>query len=200
MNLKLAAIKQLTFFLERKFVNYHNLVHGILIGKTPAQIQLITLRISAYILVQETSIFREGLQPLKYGYLTREVVAVDLEPSKLLWHVLDYGQKYHFLRRNDSKVSIKDAHEECVEFIYQHIANWISIMNRVFYSYKGILPAFGFRKIDFQIREHLRRDAASELALSLHALQDSFSSGHTKRSSYTDAEYPGAINDIYIYN
>ncbi len=156
-------------------------------------------RISAYVIIQEASIFREGFQPLKYGYLTREVVAVDVELWKLPFHWFNGGQKYHFLRRNDSEVTVKEAHDECVKFIYKHAANWISMMNRIFYSYRGVLSGFGFRNVDSQIRQHLRRNAASELALALHALQDSFSSGHTKRLKYTDIEYPGAISDIYIY-
>ncbi len=44
------------------------------------------------------------------------------------------------------------------------------------------------------------KSAATELSLALHALQDSFSSGHTLREKYTDINKPGAIEDIYIYS
>ncbi len=83
--------------------------------------------ISAFILSQEWSLFREGLQPLKKGFLTRETVAVDLELFKLPAHKYDYGQKYHYLRRKDPSKSVKDAHKECNDFIYNQSVLWIRL-------------------------------------------------------------------------
>lgn len=55
-----------------------------------------------YIAIQELTVFGESFHRLHDGYLTREVVAVDIEPFKLPLHVLESGQRYHFMRRNAS--------------------------------------------------------------------------------------------------
>jgi hypothetical protein len=145
-----------------------------------------------YIIIQELSIFGEGALGLKQGYLVREVVAVDLEPMKLRHHFLDAGQKFHFMRRS-TKPNISLAHEECVGFIKESITKWISLMTRALSNRRGA----GRRKIT---TVGLRREAASNMALALHALQDSFSPGHTKREKFTDPNFPGDISDIYIYS
>lgn len=144
-----------------------------------------------YIVLQELSIFGERSLSLQKGYLTREVVSVDLEPMKLRHHYLDSGQKFHFMRRS-SAATVHQAHAECVTFIKDSVSNWIALMTR---ASKGIRGA-GRRKIS---TVPMRRDAASEMALALHALQDSFSPGHTTRESFTDSNAPGGILDIFIY-
>ena len=145
-----------------------------------------------YIVLQELSIFGERSLSLKKGYLVREVVAVDLEPMKLRHHFLDSGQKYHFMRRSVD-ATIHQAHAECVLFIKESISKWISQMTRL----TSIVKGSGRRKPSTMAA---RRDAASNMALALHALQDSFSPGHTKREKYIDANAPGGIVDIYIYS
>lgn len=70
---------------------------------------------------------------------------------------------------------------------------WVKLMMRVLHSYRRRGRSGGSTVI-------LRKKAASHLAIALHSLQDSFSSGHTKRAEYEDPRHPGAIEDIYIYS
>lgn len=144
-----------------------------------------------FIIAQELSIFGESFHKLERGYLTREVVAVDLEPFKLRYHFLNSGQKYHFMRRATG-ATIKEAHKECIEFIYTEATNWVKKMNHVLYSFQRHGRSTGSTIF-------LRKQAVSHLALSLHSLQDSFSPGHTKRTTYQNYLYPGAIENIFIY-
>ncbi len=144
-----------------------------------------------YIIAQELAVFGEFSHKIGNGYLTREVVAVDLEPLKLPYHRFDFGQKYHFMRRA-SGATVKDAHRECVELIRKEAMNWIKLMMQILYSYRRRGRSGGSTVF-------LRKRAASHLAIALHSLQDSFSPGHTKRTSYENYKHPGAIEDIYIY-
>lgn len=148
-----------------------------------------------YIVTQELTVFGESFHRLHDGYLTREVVAVDIEPFKLPLHVLETGQRYHFMRRNAS-ASVRTAHREAVDFIREHTSHWLRRMVRVLHtSRRGRHPRAAARNP--QTWE--RRDAVSHLALALHALQDSFSPAHTRRTRYNSANHPGAIEDIHVY-
>ncbi len=144
-----------------------------------------------YIIAQELAVFGEFSHKIGNGYLTREVVAVDLEPPTVFGHLADWGQKYHFMRRG-AGASVKDAHRECIELIRKETMNWIRLMMQVLYSYRRRGRSGGSTVF-------LRKRAASHLAIALHSLQDSFSPGHTKRTNYENYQYPGAIEDIYIY-
>ena len=144
-----------------------------------------------YIIVQELAVFGELSHKIKEGYLTREVVAVDLEPPLVFGHYWNWGQKYHFMRRS-SGATVKDAHKEAIELIRKEAMNWIRLMIRVLHTYRRHGRSGGSTVF-------LRKQAASHLAIALHSLQDSFSPGHTKRVRYEDSQYPGAIEDIYIY-
>jgi len=145
-----------------------------------------------YIIAQELSVIGESLHQIGRGYLTREVVAVDLEPPLVLGHFWNWGQKYHFMRRT-SGATVKDAHREATALIKKETMNWIRSMMHVLYSYRRHGRSGGSTVF-------LRKQAASHLAIALHSLQDSFSPGHTKRVRYEHFHYPGAIEDIYIYN
>jgi len=144
-----------------------------------------------YIIAQELSVFGELSHQIGRGYLTREVVAVDLEPFKLIYHISDFGQKYHFMQRTENS-TVKDAHREATALIKNKIMEWIKLMMHVLYSYRRHGRSGGSTVF-------LRKQAASHLAIALHSLQDSFSPGHTKRTSYENFQHPGAIEDIYIY-
>ncbi len=90
-----------------------------------------------YIIAQELSVFGESFHQIDQGYLTREVVAVDLEPSLILGHKFDWGQKYHFMRRESgSGTSVKNAHSEAIALIKKETMNWIRSMMHVLFSYQ----------------------------------------------------------------
>jgi len=144
-----------------------------------------------YIIAQELSVFGESSHKIGRGYLTREVVGVDLEPPLVLGHLFNWGQKYHFMRRASGE-TVKDAHREAIDLIKKETMNWISSMMNVLHSYRRHGRSGGSTVF-------LRKRAASHLAIALHSLQDSFSPGHTKRTHYENPQYPGAIEDIYIY-
>jgi len=145
-----------------------------------------------YVIGQEISVLGESFHQISRGYLTREVVAVDLEPPLVFGHKFDWGQKYHFMRR-ESGATVKGAHSEATALIKKETMNWIRTMVHVLYSYRRHGRSGGSTVF-------LRKQAASHLAIALHSLQDSFSPGHTKRARYENFHYPGAIEDIYIYN
>ncbi|VAW56480.1 hypothetical protein MNBD_GAMMA07-600 [hydrothermal vent metagenome] len=144
-----------------------------------------------HIIQQELSIFGKLFSHIERGYLTRKVASVDIELPQVLGHRYDWGQKYHFMRRA-SGATIQEAHQESVDFIKQETIAWIKIMTRVLHTYRRTGRSGGSTNV-------LRKQAANHLALALHSLQDSFSSGHTKRSNYNIVKCPGAIKDIYIY-
>jgi len=149
-------------------------------------------RLLYFIAAQELSWFSDStLVSLKRGFLTREVVAVDLEPFKLPYHFRDMGQKYHFMRISQEQ-SNSDALEDAANLIRQKARKWLSNMRRAYYGPKH----HGRSKVNTRI---IRQHAVSELAIALHALQDSFSPGHTQRKKYNDPHYPGEITDIYVY-
>jgi hypothetical protein len=144
-----------------------------------------------YIIAQELAVFGELSHQIGRGYLAREVVAVDLELPLVFGHITDWGQKYHFMRRAEG-ATVKDAHREAIELIRKEAMNWIRLMIRVLHTYRQ-------RGRNRGSTTSLRKQAASHLAIALHSLQDSFSPGHTKRARYERSQYPGAIEDIYIY-
>ncbi|HED33359.1 MAG TPA: hypothetical protein ENJ08_03955 [Gammaproteobacteria bacterium] len=129
---------------------------------------------------------------LKQGYLVREVVAVDVEPLKLPYHFLDIGQKFHFMRISEEQ-SISDAHQDAARLIKWQVRKWLIKMRRVHAAKLNFHGSFKFNN------NTLRQGAASNLAIALHALQDSFSPGHTLRKQYVNPRFPGEITDIYIY-
>lgn len=148
-----------------------------------------------YIAIQELTVFGESFHRLHDGYLTREVVAVDIEPFKLPLHVLESGQRYHFMRRNAS-ASVRTAHRQAVDFLHEQTSHWLRLMTRVLHtSRSGRHPRAAARNP----QNWQRREAVSHLALALHALQDSFSPAHTRRTRYSTANHPGAIEDIHVY-
>lgn len=149
-------------------------------------------RLSSYIVLQELSIFGESFHGLESGYLVREVVAVDLEPLKLRHHFLDAGQKFHFMRRS-SGATVKQAHAECVAFIKMNVSKWMQGMNKLTFHRSHGRTAHVTDAL-------IGRQAASFMALALHALQDSFSPGHTKRELFSNPNFPGSISDIYVYS
>ena len=149
------------------------------------------INLAKYIVAQELSAFGETSHKINAGYLTREVVAVDMEPPLVFGHFFNWGQKYHFMRRA-SGATVKDAHKEAVDLIKKETMSWISSMMHVLYSYRRHGRSGGSTVF-------LRKKAASHLAIALHSLQDSFSPGHTKRTHYETPQYPGSIEDIYIY-
>lgn len=144
-----------------------------------------------YIAAQELSLFGEVFHKLQKGYLTREVVAVDLEPFKLPYHILESGQKFHFMRKSKSQL-MSAAHLDASNLVKSKAESWLKNMNRVFFGKRrhgrsrvSTIPA--------------RRSAASELAIALHSLQDSFSPAHTERKTYSEPQFPGAITGLYVY-
>ncbi|MCI0507639.1 MAG: hypothetical protein L0Z73_16225 [Gammaproteobacteria bacterium] len=145
-----------------------------------------------YLAVQEASIIGESMHPLQRGYLTRETVAVDIEPLKLPLHVLASGQKYHFMRDKSDK-TVKNAYNKASAFVHANAQRWVEKMHYVLYQHRP-----QGRSGHSTIAQ--RRDAASCLALALHSLQDSFSPAHTRRASYKTPNQPGAIEDMYIYS
>ncbi len=149
------------------------------------------INLAKYIIAQELSVFGESLHQIGRGYLTREVVAVDLEPPLVFGHYFGWGQKYHFMRRA-SGATVKDAHIEAIDLIKKETMNWIRSMLHVLYSNRRHGRSGGSTIV-------LRKQAASHLAIALHSLQDSISPGHTKRTHHENPQYPGAIEDIYIY-
>jgi len=144
------------------------------------------------IILQELSLFGESFHSLRNGYLVRETVAVDLEPTKLRHHFMESGQKFHFMRRVKG-ATIKQSHAECVNFILENVNIWLEKMNRLVHQRRHSRSG-GAQSVG------ISRSAASSMALALHALQDSFSSAHTKRAPFSNANYPGAIREIFIYS
>jgi len=129
------------------------------------------------------------------GYLTRKVSAVDIEPWKLRYHVTNDGQKYHFMRISEEQTN-KAAYTDAVNLIKLQSQKWLNKMRQVYYSNYKFGRGSTNRKHQLN---HIRQKAASELAIALHALQDSFSPAHTRREHYSTPRKPGAISEIYVY-
>ena len=144
-----------------------------------------------FIAAQELSLISESMHSLKSGYLTRETVAVDLEPLKLPFHILDVGQKYHFMRIGD-KQTVQSAHQEASQLIRDKAEAWLKHMHRAMFGKQH----HGRNR---NVTTVFRRRAVSELAVALHSLQDSFSPAHTLRKSFTNPQAPGEITDIFVY-
>jgi len=147
--------------------------------------------LAKYIILQEFSFLGESTHKIGQGYLTREVVAVDLESPTVFGHKADWGQKYHFMRRAANS-TVKNAHKEAVALIKKETINWIRLMVSVMHSHHN-------RRHRTNSHLILKKRAISHLAVALHSLQDSFSPGHTKRSAFNNPQRPGSIEDIYIY-
>jgi len=134
---------------------------------------------------------------IKQATLPDVVAFVDLKER---WtHEHPDGQRYHFMRA--PKESNLQAYENGVKFIKAHTEKWVEM---------------SIKAVEHDVKENKPLQNATwkntrayiwELALALHALQDSFSPGHVKRigaikltsphSGITDAVAP--ISGLYVY-
>jgi len=134
---------------------------------------------------------------LKQVTLPDAVSFVDLKER---WtHEHPDGQRYHFMRAPGE--SNKKAYENGVKFIKTHTQEWvkmaISSLEKDVKNEKPLLNATWKNT----------RDYVWQLALVLHALQDSFSPGHVKRTggNKLTPAHPGitdgasTISDIFVY-
>lgn len=120
------------------------------------------------------------------GYLTERVVAIDLDIKYLLNHFRDSGQRFHFMKSPNETVT--QSYKNGSEFIRVNAEKWIEYTIKV----------KKYRR--YVVHTRLREDAIEHLALALHCLQDTFSPGHVKRTQSKNADRPGTITDIFVFD
>ena len=155
--------------------------------------------------------------------LPGNVVMRDLLDIALLGHWADYGQSHHFMRRFDGQSPYK-AYQEDTEWVRSNALRAVRSMTwriRYYASRRpvpGVAPHTGVQQrcnvpslpdsglSARQARKVLGGDPATHdrvnwqhLGNAIHALQDSFSASHARRSPSSDPERPGAIEYIKVY-
>jgi len=122
------------------------------------------------------------------GFLSHRVVAVDLDLIYIKAHFPKYfsgQQKIHFMKEiNQNNV---DAYIACSNHIRKNIDEWVSRAS-IYFNQRSVNRDWSNLKM-----------AVEPLALALHALQDSFSPGHTQRAP-SNSPTPGEILAINVYN
>ncbi len=119
------------------------------------------------------------------GYLVTRTVAIDVDFVYLKNHVFPSGQKFHCLRAPNE--SLSSAYNHGCEFIRLNAAKWVELTLQI--KTNGPLV----------VNTTLRERAIENLAFALHCLQDTFSPSHTERAISSDANKPGRIKDIFVY-
>lgn len=121
------------------------------------------------------------------------VAFVDLDER---WtHTDPKGQRYHFMRAA-GETELEAYYNGCT-FIRTHTENWVNHAKRNLK--KKVAPLVNSNIDD-------TRDYVAQLALALHALQDSFSPGHTRRGYDDGPHRPGhpnhaaPIREIHVYD
>lgn len=131
---------------------------------------------------------------IKQATLPDVVAFVDLKER---WtHEHPDGQRYHFMRAQGE--SNKQAFDNSVKFIKTHTENWVKMA--IASLEKDVKQSKPLQNATWRNT----RSYVWELALALHALQDSFSPGHVSRkgavkSTQGITNWSGPISELYVY-
>jgi hypothetical protein len=119
-----------------------------------------------------------------------DVVARDILDVLILGHWADFGQCHHFMRRFDGQ-SEREAYSEAVHWIWKNAADaarWMSTQ----------LSASSLRGPSRPTSGGPPTLSSQALGNALHAVQDSFATGHALRERSTSTG-PGAIHRVKRY-
>jgi len=134
--------------------------------------------------------FNSLAQGLAAAGLPAAAVTRDILDVLSLGHWTDFGQKHHFMRKFDSQ-SPYEAYESAVEWIRSNaLAAAKMIAER--------LPRIG-SSVSVNGRQVFSGTNWQPLGNAVHALEDSFASGHVERGAPAGAGSPGPIKHIKRY-